>query len=56
MTTFGECTVCGGDWDTGTRDQPAYTNCVCDEWARDEQDEAEARAEATYREQDRGEL
>ena len=27
----GTCKLCGGDWDLGNRDSPAYNDCTCDE-------------------------
>lgn len=51
MSSVGECPICGGDWDDGNRDQPAYNNCVCEEGADGpEPDEAEVRAERIFRE------
>lgn len=43
----GECPTCGGDWDEGSRDMPAYSTCTCE--PTDEPDEAYARANDIYR-------
>lgn len=56
LPLWGECDRCGGDWDVGGRDMPAYSNCTCPDDGNPTPDPDEARAESTYRDLDRGEL